>query len=50
MQQVNPQMFQQIQNLTSGKSETELKTMAENIAKERGIDLVKFANQFGMKI
>lgn len=43
-------MYQQIQSITGGKSEAELKTMAQNIAKERGIDLSKFAGQFGIKL
>lgn len=43
-------MFQKVQQMMNGKSENELKEMAQNIAKERGIDLNKFASQFGMKI
>lgn len=50
MQQANPGMFQKVQQMMNGKSESELKEMAQNIAKERGIDLNKFASQFGMKI
>ena len=46
----NPQMFQKVQQMTSGKSEAELKDMAFNVAKERGIDLRQFASQFGMSI
>lgn len=46
----NPQMFQRVQMMTSGKSEAELKDMAFNVAKERGIDLKQFASQFGMSI
>jgi hypothetical protein len=36
--------------MIQGKNENELKTMAQNIAKERGIDLNSFANNFGIKI
>lgn len=50
MQQVNSGMFHKVQQMMNGKSENELKEMAQNIAKERGIDLNKFASQFGMKI
>jgi hypothetical protein len=32
--------------MIDGKSESQLKEMAENIAKERGIDLNQFAMQF----
>ena len=50
MRNQNPQLYQKVQEMTSGKNETELKTMASNIAKERGINLSQFANQFGIKI
>ena len=43
-------MFQQVQQMIQGKSETQLKQMAQNIAQERGIDLNSFANQFGIKL
>lgn len=46
----NPQMFQQVQQMIQGKNENQLKQMAQNIAKERGIDLNSFANQFGIKL
>lgn len=46
----NPQMFNQVQEMIKGKSEPQLKEMAQNIAKERGINLNEFANQFGIKI
>ena len=49
-QKQNPQMFQQVQQMVSGKSEEQLKEMAQNIAKERGIDLNQFASQFGIKM
>ncbi len=46
----NPQKFNQIQQMVSGKNEQQLKEMAQNIAKERGIDLNQFASQFGIKM
>ena len=49
-QKQNPQMFQQVQQMVNGKSEQQLKEMAQNIAKERGIDLNQFASNFGIKL
>lgn len=49
MRQSNPQLFSQIQSMVNGKSEDELKVMAQNIASDRGIDLPQFASQFGIK-
>lgn len=46
----NPQMYNQVQEMIKGKSEPQLKEMAQNIAKERGINLNEFASQFGIKI
>ena len=43
-------MYQQVKNMVSGKSETELREMAINIAKERGIDLNGFAQSLGVKL
>jgi len=50
MQNQNPQLFQKVQEMMKGKNENELKEMAGNIAKERGINLAEFAGQFGIKI
>lgn len=36
--------------MVSGKSEAELRAMAQNIAAERGINLQQFANSFGIKL
>jgi len=36
--------------MTSGKSDAQLKEIAENMARERGIDLKSFASGFGIKI
>lgn len=46
----SPQKFNQIQQMVSGKNDEQLKEMAQNIAKERGIDLNQFAGQFGIKM
>ncbi len=46
----NPQLFQRVQQMTSGKSADEMRQIAMNIAGERGIDLAKFAGQFGIRI
>jgi hypothetical protein len=46
----NPQLFSQVQQMTSGKSDAQLKEIAENMARERGIDLKSFASGFGIKI
>jgi hypothetical protein len=36
--------------MMKGKNDTELKEMANNIAKERGINLADFASQFGINL
>lgn len=46
----NPQAFQKMQEMTSGKSETEMKQTAMNLAQQQGIDLKSFANNFGINI
>ena len=45
----NPMVNNLMQSM-QGKSPDALRQMAMNIAKERGIDLNKFAQQFGMKL
>ena len=50
MRMANPQLFQKVQQMTNGKSADEMRQIAMNIAGERGIDLAKFAGQFGIKI
>lgn len=45
----NPMVGQLMQSI-QGKSQDALRQMAMNIAKERGIDLNQFAQQFGMNI
>ena len=50
MKNQNPKLFQKVQEMISGKNENQLKELANNIAKERGIDLNNFASQFGIKL
>lgn len=50
MQRQNPELYQKVQQMTNGKNESQMKDIAMNIAKERGIDLSQFASQFGIKI
>lgn len=49
MQRQNPQRFNQIKQIVDGKNDNQLKEMAQNIAKERGVDLNEFASQFNIK-
>ena len=44
----NPQAKQLYETL-KGKSESELKQYAENIAKDKGIDLRNFLGQYGFR-
>lgn len=46
----NNPMVSTLMKSMQGKSLDALRQMAMNIAKERGIDLGEFAQQFGMKI
>lgn len=50
LQKQNPKLYQKVQEMTNGKTETELREMVQNIASERGVNLSQFANQFGIKI
>ncbi len=50
MQRQDPQKFNQIRQMLEGKNDAQLKEIAENIAKERGIDLNQFASQFGINL
>lgn len=45
----NPRVAQ-FEQMTNGKSEGELRSMAENMASERGIDLNELAQQLGVRI
>ena len=44
----NPQAKQMYETL-KGKSENELKQYAENVAKEKGVDLKNFLGQYGFR-
>ena len=48
--QQDPQKFQMIQQMVSGKDDGQLREMAMNLAKEKGVDLNQFAGQVGIKI
>lgn len=53
MQARNPDLFRKAQQMMQGKSEQELKEMAVNLGKERGIDvnnlnIQDIANKLGM--
>ena len=50
MQQSNPELYNRAMQMIQGKNDSQLKEIAQNIAKERGIDLSEFANQFGIKL
>lgn len=50
MQRQNPELYQKVQQMINGKNESQMKDIAVNIAKERGIDLSQFASQFGIKL
>lgn len=50
MRNQNPRMYNEVQKMIRGKSDDQLKEMAHNIAKERGIDLNQFASNFGIKL
>lgn len=50
MRQANPELYSRTMNLIQGKSEAQLKEMAENMAKDRGINLADLAKQFGINL
>jgi len=39
-----------MQEMVGGKSEADMKQIAMNLAKERGININQFASQFGIKL
>jgi hypothetical protein len=49
MQNMNPTLFSNIQNMINGKSDAELKQMAMNLAKERGIPINDILKNLGVK-
>ena len=50
MMKQNPQAYQKMQEMISGKNEADIKQTAMNLARERGIDLKQFAGQFGIRL
>ena len=50
MMKQNPQAFQKMQEMTSGKNENDMKQTCMNLARERGIDLKQFAQGFGINL
>ena len=50
MQQSNPELYEKGMQMIKGKTDSQLKEIAQNIAKDRGIDLSFFAKQFGIKL
>ena len=50
MMKQNPQAFQKMQEMTSGKNENDMKQTCMNLARERGIDLKQFAQGFGIQL
>ena len=50
MQQSNPELYAKGMQMIQGKSDAQLREIANNIAKERGIDLNTFASTFGIKL
>ena len=50
MARQNPQAYKRMQEMISGKSESDMKETAMNLAKEGGVDLKAFASNFGIKL
>jgi hypothetical protein len=50
MMKQNPQAYQKAMEMTNGKSESDLRNTAMNLAKEKGIDLKSFARNFGINL
>lgn len=50
MQQSNPELYAKGMQMIKGKSNYQLKEIANNLAKEQGIDLAEFAKQFNIKL
>lgn len=46
----NPEAYRKMQEMTSGKSDSEMKQTCLNLARERGVDLQKFASHFGITL
>ncbi len=50
MMKQNPQAYQKMQEMVGGKSEADMRQTAMNLAKEQGVDLKQFAQNFGIQI
>lgn len=50
MRQSNPELYARGMQMINGKSDAQLREIAQNIARERGIDLNTFASQLGIKL
>lgn len=50
MMKQNPQAYQKAMEMTNGKSESDMRQTAMNLARERGIDLKQFASNFGINL
>ena len=50
MMKQNPQAYQKWQQMTGGKSESDLKQTCMNLAKEQGVDIRQLASTFGINL
>ena len=50
MRQANPELYDRTMQMLQGKTEAQQREMAENMARERGIDLNQLVAQFGIKL
>ena len=50
MMKQNPQAYQKMQEMTSGKTEADMKQTAINLAKQQGVNLRSFASTFGINL
>ena len=50
MMKENPQAYQKAMEMTSGKTDVEMKQTAMNLAKQQGVDLRSFASNFGIQL
>ena len=50
MQNSNPALFNRVMQMMNGKTQQQMRETVLNVAHERGIDINKFASQYGFKI
>ena len=50
MQNSNPALFNRVMQIMNGKTQQQMQEVVLNVARERGIDINKFASQYGFKI